>query len=126
MQMMDKMSQRRAPKRYGQRRTVTLRLSQPLYEAMKEATKASGRSLTAEIEAAVAERVAHQQHDEHQKEIEQSFRAATAAFQAATAAHSERIAELQKTIERLTFENISLQGKLAADIIGRWDRGEKT
>jgi hypothetical protein len=126
MQMMDKMSQLKAPKRYGQRRTVTLRLSQPLYEAMKKATETSGRSLTAEIEVAVAEFVAHQQHDAHQKEIEQSFRDATAAFQAATAAHSERIGELQKTIERLTFENISLQGKLAADIIGRWDRGEKT
>jgi hypothetical protein len=48
---------RGAPPRYGDRQIITLRLSRGLYDVMIAATEQSGRSLTAEIEAAIAETV---------------------------------------------------------------------
>jgi hypothetical protein len=49
------MSQPAMQRRHGAKQRVTVRLSRPVHDALIAATRASGRSLTGEVEAAIAE-----------------------------------------------------------------------
>lgn len=106
----DEALKRGPPKRYGERRTVNLRLPMPLYQAIREATQKSGRSLTGEIEHMLAERLG----------------AGDAVLVKVIEALNQRIGELHAAVKELGAENIRLRDDLSRSIIDDWRKGKKT
>ena len=85
--------------RHGDRQLVTLRLSRSVHAAMIEATKKSGRSLTAEIEAAIADAIAYRNEAERlKKEPLAALSATIDGLAKHTSDHLEVITKLVKEI----------------------------
>jgi hypothetical protein len=97
-----------APPRYGDRQLMTVRLPRPLYEALKEATRKSGRSLTAEIEAAIA------------AGLQPKAEAGNSMLEGRIKQLNEQIIDLHDFMRQLSRENAKLKDDLAQAVVQHW------